>query len=277
MIAQRVENSLNGLTGDEIATSAEEYPLGKSAIAMIGPPVAHWLSQQTGQDWTFSAWAPETDTESERPHRLEGPGGLTCRLEAQYPPGRATPPFEKPWRLTVDGAMPDGTNGPSITMAADKNPLVIAKDIQRRLLPKYQEQFAGTVHAQQQQHLALEQRDALVSDLVAGLGAGARVSKSPRFDTAPDSMAIDWTPDGSRFSRTHVEFRVPPGAGEVQAHIRGLDPLAAQQLALGLRTLVQPAAPMAARAELELSQGFTAATDRRPGGNASPGHGGRGR
>lgn len=114
--------------------------------------------------------------------------------------------WRKPERIVVDGAYPKTgyyrPNLPSISVAINRGPDVIAREIERRFLPDYNEHFTKLTTQIAQGERDTEARNKIAEHLAVRLGDGATITDSPNNAEAT------------------VRWRIPDSlvAGEIRLH-----------------------------------------------------------
>lgn len=180
-------------------------------VELDGSAVAQFL----GQEWSFDNGAVAGSLQ----HR----DGRRLQLQATADPRT---------RIIVNGLLPDQSStarlsSHRITVAANRGPVALAHEITRRLLPRYDEEFALVQRQLEADRRDAEQRAAVV-DQVLTLLPGSRVVGS----SGPvDRTEIRWQP----YAGIEPSFAVVAyGGGTVHITGRWLPPTIAVRVCRGL-------------------------------------------
>lgn len=162
--------------------------------------------------------------------RIVGPDGVTIHLRVENYGAAAG-------RLILSGGVPDGTSYPDadthgvdtgrITVAADRDPAAIARDVTRRLLPVVVESWATVSDRIARRLNRAATRDTLAAELAGILGSRTYTRRGDVAADLPDRFAS--TPGVRAIAFGHM---APGYDGEsVDVELRGISPDRARELA----------------------------------------------
>ncbi len=141
-------------------------------------------------------------------------------------------------RAAIRGVFPKFKNGqiystskrPSITVAADRSPAAIAKDIARRFLPEYEPVFAEALAYVTRTDNAQGEAERVATRLADALGARVAGNQSSRYG---DGVAIHGEPEAVRRLTVHPAYDHSESHAapcRVSFEVHDLDPETAAQV-----------------------------------------------
>lgn len=187
------------------------------------------LAAALGEGWTVAAGYHSSDA------FLDGPDGL--RLHVTGPTHRAV----TRGRLYFSGSFagvhqfaPRG-GGAEISVSAEKPPTVAAKDIKRRLLPRYRAELTEAMIAKARSDAEEDRRDKLAAEIAAALGPDA-VNSGTGHHRHRDHAHVNL---GRYGDPVDARFEVPTGDFQVVVEVR-IDKAHAVALAAALAAINRP-------------------------------------
>lgn len=143
----------------------------------------------------------------------------------------------KSGRLTLSAGVPDGyeysagdTHGldrPEITVSPDRDPVALARDIDRRLIPAAVDYWQAVSDRIARRHAALSARESLAGELAGVMGTTAREWRGDWSAPVPDALSGRGAGEVNVYGEMTADY-----AGEsVRLELRGLSPEMARELA----------------------------------------------